>query len=354
MLTSRGGSPNTRRFLKTAANTQMKKQVLLATVGLIGLLAACGSIDVPKVSAPRPSQLPPMQHPADNPATPPKVALGAQLFADTRLSGSGKLACQSCHYRHLGWTDAQVLSRKDDGKLNTRHTPSLYNVGYQTAWYWDGRASTLEGQVLAAWRAQTGADPAKVSFVINAVPGYRSQFQAVWGGEATPDNIVKTLASFFRSLVSQSSAWDRFEAGDAKAVSADAIAGYKLFAGKGNCTACHTPPFYGNSTFFNIGLEHGKAKADPGRFNVTKNEADRGAFKTPGLRSVELSAPYFHDGSAGTLKEAVRIMASGGREDPNRSPLLKPTGLTEAEIDQIVAFLHTLTSTEGWQQPALP
>jgi cytochrome c peroxidase len=190
----------------------MKIQTLLATLGLAGLLAACGTVDTPKVDAPRVSQLPPMPHPADNPSTPAKVALGAQLFADARLSGSGKMACQNCHYRHLGWTDAQVMSRKDDGNLNTRHTPSLYNVGYQTAWYWDGRATTLEGQVLAAWRAQIGADPAKVSTVINGVPGYRSQFQAVWGGEATPDNIVKTLATFFRSLVtapSSTSAWNR-------------------------------------------------------------------------------------------------------------------------------------------------
>lgn len=332
----------------------MKLPSLLACLAVAAVFAACSSVPAPPASAPRPSQLPPMQHPADNPSTPAKVALGAQLFADARLSGSGKMACQGCHYRHLGWTDAQVLSRKDDGNLNTRHTPSLYNVGYQTAWYWDGRATTLEGQVLAAWRAQIGADPAKVSALINGVPGYRSQFQAVWGGEATPDSIVKTLASFFRSLVSTQSAWDRYEAGDGKAVSADAIAGSKLFAGKGGCAACHAPPFYGNSTFFNIGLEHGKAKADPGRFNVTKDEADRGAFKTPSLRSVELSAPYFHDGSAATLKEAVRIMAAGGKDDPKRSPLLKPTGLSEAEIDQIVAFLNTLTSTEGWQQPALP
>ena len=317
-------------------------------------LAACASGDAPRADGPRVSKLPPMPHPADNPATPAKVALGKQLFADTRLSGSGKMACQSCHYRNLGWTDAQVLSRKDDGNLNTRHTPSLYNVGYQSAWYWDGRATTLEGQILAAWRAQIGADPAKATAAINAVPGYRSQFQAVWGGEATPDTIVKTLGAFFRSFVSDNSPWDRYEAGNRKAVKQDAIEGQALFAGKGNCAACHAPPFYGNSTFFNIGLEHGKDKPDVGRFNVTKNEADRGAFKTPSLRSVELSAPYFHDGSVATLKEAVRYMAGGGKPDPNKTPLLKPTGLTEAEIDKIVAFLNSLTSTEGWDQPKLP
>ena len=313
------------------------------------LVAACSTPGPAALSA-----LPALNVPADNPITPAKIALGKQLFVDSRLSGSGKTACQSCHYRHLGWTDGQVLSRKDDGNFNTRHTPTLYNVGHQSLWYWDGRASTLEGQVLAAWRAQSGADPAKVAALLNGIPGYRSQFQAVWGGEATPDNIVKTFATFFRSLTSDNAPWDRFERGDNTAVSAAAIEGQALFAGKGKCSTCHTAPFYGNSTFFNIGLENGKAKPDVGRFNVSKNEADRGAFKTPTLRGVELSAPYFHDGSVATLKEAVRLMASGGKADPNKSPLLQPTGLTEVEIDKIVAFLHTLTSTEGWQAPALP
>lgn len=331
----------------------MKTLLGLVLAGTAMLLLGCAS-DAPPPSAERPSKLPAMTHPADNPPTPAKASLGKQLFADPRLSGSGRMACQSCHYRQFGWTDAQVLSRKDDGNLNTRHTPTLYNVGYQTAWYWDGRATTLEGQVLAAWRAQTGADPAKVAALLNNVPGYRSQFQAVWGGEATPDRIVKTLAAFFRTFVSDNSAWDRYEAGDRRAVSRDAIEGQALFMGKGRCGTCHAPPFYGNSTFFNIGLEHGKANPDPGRFNVTKVEADRGAFKTPTLRSVEFSGPFFHDGSAPALKDAVRIMAGGGKPDPNRSPLLQPTGLTEAELDQIVAFLASLTSTEPWEQPTLP
>ncbi len=238
------------------------KTASLLILATTAVLTACAVGDASKPAAV--SKLPPMPQPADNPATPAKVALGKQLFADPRLSGSGKMACQSCHYRDLGWTDAQVLSRKDDGNLNTRHTPTLYNVGYQTAWYWDGRATTLEGQILAAWRAQIGADPAKVTAVINAVPGYRSQFVAVWGAEATPDTIVKTLGAFFRTFVSTDSPWDRYEAGDSNAVSKDAIAGQALFAGKGRCTTCHTPPYYGNSTFFNTGLEHGKDKPDPG------------------------------------------------------------------------------------------
>jgi cytochrome c peroxidase len=298
--------------------------------------------------------LPPMTYPADNPTSPAKVALGAQLFIDKRLSGSGQMACQSCHYRELGWTDAQVLSKRDDGQMNTRHTPSLYNVGHQTIWYWDGRSATLEAQTLAAWRNQTGADPAKIAAILNAVPGYASQFQAVYGGPATPDNIVKSLTTYLRTKNSDNAPWDRFERGDTKAVSADAVAGQKLFAGKGGCVACHTPPLYGNSTFFNIGLEAGKAKPDVGRFNVTKNDADMSAFKTPSLRSVALGAPYFHDGSRATLVDAVRYMAGGGGNDPKKSPLLVPTGLTEPEVAQVVEFLKTLTSTEPWQAPALP
>jgi cytochrome c peroxidase len=298
--------------------------------------------------------LPPMQYPADNPTSAAKVALGAQLFVDKRLSGSGQMACQGCHYRELGWTDALPLSKRDDGQTNIRHTPSLYNVGHQSVWYWDGRAATLEGQTLAAWRGQMGADPAKVAATLNAVPGYASQFQAAYGAPASADNIVKSLTTYLRTKNSDNAPWDRYERGDGKAVSADAIAGQKLFLGKGGCVVCHTPPLYGNSTFFNIGLEAGKAKPDVGRLNVSKNEADTSAFKTPSLRSVALSAPYFHDGSRATLTDAVRYMAAGGGDDPKKSPLLKPTGLTEPEIAQVVEFLKTLTSTEPWQAPKLP
>lgn len=323
-------------------------------LGALAMLASCATAPQSAPGTAPVSQLPPVEHPADNRATPAKLALGAQLFVDTRLSGSGRMACQSCHYRNLGWTDAQVLSRKDNGDLNTRHTPGLYNVGYQSAWYWDGRAATLESQVLAAWRNQIGADPAKVAAALDAIPGYRSQFQAVFGTAATPDAIVKALAAYLREKVSTDAPWDRYERGDTRAVSRDAVKGYALFMGKAGCATCHAPPFYGNTSYYNIGLEAGKAKPDPGRFTVTKDESDRGAFKTPSLRSVALGAPYFHDGSAATLEAAVRYMASGGKADPNRSALLAPVGLSDVEIRQVVAFLESLTSTEVWQAPEVP
>jgi cytochrome c peroxidase len=317
-------------------------------------VAACATDVAEKPVVGRVSALPAVQHPADNPSSPAKVALGAQLFMDKRLSGSGTNNCQSCHYRELGWTDAKVLSRRDNGDMNTRHTPALYNVGHQSIWYWDGRAATMEVQTLAAWRNQMSVDPAVAAARIAAVPAYASQFQAVFGAPASPETIVKALTAYLRTKNSENSPWDRYEQGDVKAVPKAAVEGYQLFAGKAGCIACHAPPFYGNSTFFNIGLEHGKEKPDVGRFNVTKLEADRSAFKTPSLRSVALGAPYFHDGSVATLKEAVRYMAGGGKPDPNKTPVLQPRGLSEAEIDKIVAFLTSLTSTEAWQAPTVP
>ena len=328
--------------------------LLAASVASALLAAACATTDTGKPAVERISALPAIVHPADNPTSPAKVALGAQLFVDKRLSGSGNTACQSCHFRNLGWTDALPFSRRDDGVVNSRHSPTLYNVGHQTAWYWDGRASTLEGQIIAGWRGQSGADPVKVAVLLNTIPGYAAQFQAVFGAPATPESVTKALAAYLRTKNSENSPWDRYESGDSKAVSADAVEGFRLFTGKGRCATCHTPPFYGNSTYFNIGLEAGKAKPDVGRFNVTKNEADTSAFKTPTLRSIALRAPYFHDASRATLEEAVRFMAAGGGDDPKKSPILAPTGLSEPEIARLVEFLKTLTSTEPWTAPALP
>ncbi|MEY6433714.1 cytochrome c peroxidase [Thioalkalicoccus limnaeus] len=327
---------------------------LVAAVVLVAGSWSTVGLAEPDPSVMRLSALPAMTHPDDNLPTPEKIALGHQLFVDPRLSGTGEMACQGCHFHELGWTDAKPLSRKDDGSMNTRHTPTLYNVGYQTAWYWDGRATTLEGQIMAAWRAQIVADPEKATAVINEVPGYREQFEVVWGGAATPETIVKSLAAYLRTKNSDDSPWDRYEMGETDAVSADAVAGHRLFMGEAGCAACHAPPYYGNSTFFNIGLEYGKAEPDLGRYNVTNNDADRHAFKTPTLRSVARSAPYFHDGSVATLEEAVRYMAAGGGPDPHKSELLVDRELSDEQIAQLVAFLEALTSDEGWEAPAIP
>lgn len=325
---------------------------------LAALVAGCMQMEPPqegaKSAGPRLSQLPPPPAPASNPITADKVALGKQLFFDKRISGSGQNSCESCHYRNLGWTDAQKLSKKDDGTMNTRHTPTLYNVAYLKSWYWDGRSATLEAQTMAAWRGQTGADPAKVAALLSTVPGYVSQFQAVFGTAPTPDTIVQALVTYMRTKNSGDSPWDRHEKGVKDAVSADAKEGFNLFMGKGKCVICHAPPLYSNSEFYNIGLEAKKEKKDPGRFNVTKMVEDTNAFKVPTLRSVAISGPYFHDGSIGTLEEAVRYMANTHNADPNKTPILTNAGLSDAEIKKVVAFLTTLTSEEPFVRPSLP
>jgi cytochrome c peroxidase len=327
---------------------------------MVGLLLALGAVVSGCAARPSPepgppiSRIPEVPSPAANPSTPEKVALGKQLFFDRRLSGPGNFSCETCHVREKGWTDGLPLSPRADGSPNTRHSPTLYNVAYLTTWYWDGRAPTLEAQVLAAWRVQMTADPAVVASRLAAVPAYREQFQLVFGGPPTPENIPMALAAYVRTLRSGESPWDRYEAGDRRAVSADAVAGYQLFIGKARCVACHYPPLYTDSLFHNTGLEHGKPRPDPGRFNVTKEPRDTGAFKTPTLRSVAISGPYFHDGSAATLEDAVRYMASGGKPDPSKDPLLVPADLTDAEIAQLMAFLRALTSGEPLVKPALP
>ena len=330
----------------------MRYLLRTAAAAAIGL-AACTTVpSLPEVE--RLSRLAPPVSPAENATTPAKVALGKQLFFDRRLSPDGSASCESCHYRHLGWTDGQALSKRVDGVVNSRHTPTLYNVGYLQSWYWDGRATTLEGQVLAAWRGQMSGDPVKAAAALNAVPAYALQFQSVFAGPASGDTIAKALAAYLRTVNSGESAWDRFEKGDRNAVTQSAIDGQALFMGKGRCVICHTPPTYTGSAFFNIGLEAGKAKADPGRFNVTKDVADTSAFKTPTLRSVEISGPYFHDGSVASLEDAVRYMAKGGGADPAKSPVLVDTGLSDAEIISVVAFLRTLTSEEPFERPIVP
>lgn len=317
-------------------------------LGAVLLIAGCAFA---ARSAQAPSPLGPSPTPAGAaPDTPAQVALGAMLFHDPRLSGSGRLACEGCHYRRLGWSDSLRVSVKDNGQPNGRHSPTLYNVGHQASWYWDGRATTLEGQVAAAWRGQLGADPAKVASALDAVPAYRAAFRDAFGEAPGERAIARALAAYLRTLNSGPSPWDRFQAGDRGALSAEAQEGWTLFAGKAGCAACHVPPRFADGGFHDIGLEAGKPAPDLGRFVVTKDPRDSSAFKTPTLRSVALSAPYFHDGSAATLEAAVRRMAGGG----GRDPLLADRGLTDADVARLVAFLRSLTSDEPAPRPTLP
>ncbi len=320
----------------------------LALLSFVLLVPACGgNADAAPALPPTPRGLENMTMaiPADNPLTAEKVHLGKMLFFDKRLSSNGTMACQTCHLHEHAWTDGQQFSTKVNGDKNTRNSPSLYNVGYQPYFYWDGRAATLEANVEAAWKGHMGGDPDGMAKALAAIPAYAAEFQRAFHEAPSGSNMVKALASFVRSLQSGGSTYDR------KALSVEAKRGEGVFTER--CASCHVPPAFTDHLFHNIGVGDGK---DPGRGKQDPTKV--GAFKTPGLRGAAQSAPYFHDGSVATLKEAITIMAKGGIDNPNLDPILtamrtKPP-VTEQEIADLVAFVESLRSTETFVAPVLP
>jgi cytochrome c peroxidase len=304
-----------------------------------------------------PLPLPELKTPADNALTPEKVALGKQLFFDKRLSKDGTMACESCHLPEKGWTDGKALSTKVGGGVNTRHSPTLINVGYNDLWYWDGRSPTLEKQTEAAWKGQMGADPAAVAAAVGKIPGYAVQFQTIFKHDATPEDIVQSLTSFVRTLRSGDAPWDKFEKGDKAAVGEEAKRGFEVFRNKAGCAACHVPPMYTDNGFHDIGVGFDKPEPDLGRGKISKNEKENGAFKTPTLRSVGTHAPFFHDGRAATLEDAVDFVLKGGIKDknPNLDAHIKPIKLSAKERTDLLAFVKALEApATPFEAPKLP
>lgn len=310
--------------------------------------------------------LPEMVIPADNPITPEKVGLGKQLFFDTRISDSGQFSCETCHLPEMGWADGKRFSTAASGNLNSRNTPTLYNVGYYTEWYWDGRMPTLEDQILAAWRGQVGAaDPDMVAARIGEIPGYADQFQEAMGVDMVDaDAVVKALATFVRTIKADGSPWDRYEF-LGEPISEDAIQGFEVFSleDKANCTLCHTPTLYTDVLYHNIGVGFDQPEPDLGRGAFLARQdpvppdaaSFNGAFKTPTLRNITETAPYFHDGSAESLEEAVDYVLSGGHANEWLDEKLMPREITDQEKAQLLIFLQSLTSEGGtFQRPVLP
>ncbi len=332
---------------------------LLLSFSVLPFVAACSSEAAQKSD---PLQPPPglaavdLIASPDNPPTAAKIELGKQLFFDNRLSGSGKMSCSSCHFPELAFTDAKAVSTKDDGKDNTRNAPTMYNVGYHDRLYWDGRAQGLEANVLAAWKAQIGGKPEEAAKLIAAVPEYAKAFQDAFGAAPSEKTIVHALASFLRTLRSGNSAFDRWQAGDQKAVSEAAKQGYEVFKTKGGCVLCHTPPLFTDRKFHNVGIGMTAEKPDVGA--AAKNAFDdasmTGAFKTPSLRDVAKTSPYLHDGSMKSLKEVVQLMAKGGIDNKHKDVAMTDKQLSAEEIDQLVAFLESLTGDVPWTPPAVP
>jgi cytochrome c peroxidase len=297
----------------------------------------------------------PIQVPPDNPMTAARIVLGKQLFFDKRLSKTKAMSCETCHVPEKGWTDGLALSPKFDGSMNTRHTPTLYGVAYYPDLYWDGRAKGLEAQILAAWRGQMGADPDTIAKDVEGVAGYAQAFAAEFGGPATGDRIVKALATFVRTIHAGDTPWDRQPKDPASLKKTAVGRGFVVFSETAKCTLCHLPPLFSDTLFHNVGIGFDKPTPDPGRGKIVSDEKLMGAFKTPSLRGVALSGPYFHDGRAKTLEEAVDLLLNGGIKNPQLDEKLQKWPVTATERRELLAFLRSLTPRQTkYQRPTLP
>ena len=321
--------------------------------------------------------------PRDNPLTAAKVELGRQLFFDARLSADGSVSCSTCHDPRFGFADGKKLAVGIRGRRGSRNTPTVLNAMFNSTLFWDGRVDSLEMQALEPLVNSDEMGNASHEDVVRrlaAIPGYAEQFQTVFGRAVNVDSLSKAIAAYERTLVSANAPYDRFLAGDRTALSDSAQRGLTLFRTRARCSVCHNLntsfPFFTDGNYRNTGvagnsahfdglarratalsieaslnelrdLNNQKGKAELGRFLVTGNALDIGSFRTPMLRNIELTAPYFHDGSAATLADVIRYYSRGGNENTSRDWELQAVNLSEREQQDLIEFLKSLTSEEA-------
>jgi cytochrome c peroxidase len=330
--------------------------------------------------------------PPNNPQTPEKIALGEKLFFDGRLSANGTVACASCHDPRLAFTDGRPVSVGIGNRMGQRNAPTVLNALYNKTQFWDGRAASLEQQAgLPIVNPVEMGQPTLESAVarIAAIPEYRATFIRVFARPPNGPDLVRAMASYERSLVSFDSPLDHYMAGDSSAIGASAKRGWVLFNTRGRCNLCHAfadtttrPTTFTDDTFHNIGImivrhnvvplarqaERAIAKGDTiaidqaailtpmsalGRFLITRSDSDIASFKTPDLRNVMVTAPYFHDGSAATLWDVMDHYNKGaGTQNPYLSTEIQPLALHETDIDDLVALMASLTSASYKEQGA--
>jgi cytochrome c peroxidase len=293
------------------------------------------------------------------------VALGHRLFFDPILSGNNAVSCATCHKPQFGFADDKPLSRGTSEKTSARNVPSLLNVAYYSSLFWDGRASNLETQVAFPIQSQeemANTIPA-VEQRLNANPSYLKEFAQAFGqGPITFEMVGWSIAAYERTLVSGNSPFDRWKYGhDEKAVSRSVKRGFIVFTSpkKANCAICHTvrkdDALFTDNKFHDIGVGVNSGKiADAGRYSVTHDEADRGKFKTPSLRNVEVTAPYMHDGSLKDLKQVLDFYIGGGNSHPNLDKEIHTLDfLTGQERRDLLNFLKSLKGAGPKEDPSL-
>jgi len=299
--------------------------------------------------------------PVSNQPTKERAELGKMLFFDPRLSADGNLACAGCHNPMFGWSDGLPTAKGIKSKVLGRATPTVMNAGFNTIQMWDGRKSTLEDQAMGPMESmdEMAMDLKALFAWLEKTPGYKAAFAKAYPGEAIDHKTVsKALAAFERTVVSSDSPFDRWLRGDKKAMTSQQVRGFRLFTDrtKTNCTACHQAPNFTDNGFHNIGLAaYDQPNPDMGRYVIKPVASMKGAFKTPTLRDVALTAPYFRDGSAKTLMDVMELYNKGGVSAKDRSPEIKALNLTPKEMEDIVAFMQALTTPpKPFVLPILP
>ena len=299
-------------------------------------------LDVIKARYQRPATLP---TPRDNPLTPDVVSLGRKLFAEKKLSADDGVACATCHDPNLAFTDGVSQGQGIAKEPLKRHTPALWNLAWAKALFWDGRATSLEDQARGPIEhPKEMGQPLSVG--VDRLKGdtdYQPAFARAFpmAPQVSEENVIKALAAYERTLVSPSTRFDAWVAGDQVALSESEIAGFVLFNGKAGCSSCHSGWNFTDHAFHDIGLPGD----DLGRGPIIGLPGLNRAFKTPSLRELTWTAPYMHDGSLATIDDVVRFYETGGVDRPTRSQELpKALPLTDRERDDLVAFLETLSS----------
>ena len=318
---------------------------LFTTLSLTLLITSSLFANTPTSEWLRPSSVP---VPYDNQLTSKRIELGKLLYFDTRLSSSGEISCATCHNPELGWSDGVPKALGHKGAEGPRNSPTIINTAYQTHQFWDGRVNTLEEQALGPIEnvVEMNMPLKKLIPKLKSIDGYVKLFNEAYPHEGiTKVTLAKAIASFERTVLSTESAFDRYIQGDKNAISKDAKDGFTLFKSKARCTDCHSGFNFTDGSFHNLGL----GDSDKGRIKTRKGvSTPTGEMKTPTLRDITKTWPYFHDGSVKTLHEATAICGNGGRfsDTPNLSLLIVDRGLSIDEIEKIVAFLRTLEGKE--------
>ena len=321
--------------------------VLLAAVlvGGVAGVAGGGAVDLAELKHAyrRPVTIP---FPADNAYTPDRERLGAMLFFDPRLSGSGAMSCATCHNPGLAWGDGLPQALGHAMQKLSRRTPTILNQAWGGTFFWDGRAASLEAQALGPISApqEMNQDPARLVATLRTLDGYRTLFEIAYPGEGvTTATIAKALATFERTVVSGIAPFDAWVAGSETAISEQAKRGFLLFNTKARCAVCHRGWNFTDGSFHDIGHH----TSDPGRAALLPSLLlMKHAFKTPTLRNVDRRAPYMHNGTLATLRDVVELYDRGGIDRPSRSREIRPLGLTTEEKDAVLTFLKTLTSLD--------